>query len=202
MTWENTILYIQDLHGIRDWGGMEVTMVASQHSMKQSKIDLANTQEYHQACTLGWMATAECRLCALAIEKTETPAPQPRGLGYTIIADYYFAQKMVGAPALEPTLHALRPASPEDYHSAREPSEFEYESEGSEGSDTDSTGYSTMTATTSYHDTDHSQHSNTKNHDRKCRNQKHRNWQEGHKTNARKLKNWRSGWVVLPLFRE
>ena len=48
MTWENTILYIQDLHGIRDWGGMEVTVVASQCSMKQSKIDLANTREYRR----------------------------------------------------------------------------------------------------------------------------------------------------------
>ena len=34
---------------------------------------------------------------------------------------------------MEPTLNAVRPATPEDYHSAREPSEFEYESEGSEG---------------------------------------------------------------------
>ena len=58
----------------------------------------------------------------------------------------------------------MRPASPEDYHSACKPSEFEYESEGSEGSDTDSTRYST---TTSYHDTDHLHRSNTKNHDQK-----------------------------------
>ena len=109
---------------------------------------------------------------------------------------------MVEAPALEPVLHALRPASPEDYHSGWEPSEFEYESEGSEGSGTDSMGYSSMTTVTSYHDTDHTKHSNTKNCNRKCQNQKHPDRREGHKTNAKKLEDQRSGRVVLPLFWE
>ena len=43
---------------------------------------------------------------------------------------------------------------------------------------------------------------NTKNRDHKCWRQKHLDWREGCKTNARKLKDWRSGRVVLPLFRE
>ena len=38
MTWENAIQYIQNLHGVMDWGGMEVTIVSGQHTMKQSKI--------------------------------------------------------------------------------------------------------------------------------------------------------------------
>ena len=46
MAWENTICYIQALHDVRDWGGMEVTVVAGQHTMRQSQIDLANTREY------------------------------------------------------------------------------------------------------------------------------------------------------------
>ena len=74
-----------------------------------------------------------------------------KGPGYMRRADHYFAQKAVGGLAQGPTLHTLRPATPENYHSAREPSEFEYESEGSEGSGTDSTGYSsTTTAYTVY----------------------------------------------------
>ena len=82
-------------------------------------------------------------------------------------------QKAVRAPALEPTLNAMRLATPEDYHSAQEPSEFEYESEGSEGPGTDSTVFSSTTTTTSYHDTDNTQHSDTKNHNHKCQRQKH-----------------------------
>ena len=39
MTWENAIQYIQNLHGVMDWGGMEVTIVSGQRTMKQSKID-------------------------------------------------------------------------------------------------------------------------------------------------------------------
>ena len=144
MTWENTILYIQDLHGIRDWGSMEVTMVTGQCTMKQSKIDLANTCESCWAHILGQLATIKGRARTLAIENTKTPVPQARGQGYT--RSHYFAQKMVGAPPPEPALHTLRPTSPEDYHCAREPSEFKYESEGSEGSGTDSTGYSSMTS--------------------------------------------------------
>ena len=43
MTWENTIPYSRVLHNIHNWGGMEDTVVASQCTMKQSKIDMANT---------------------------------------------------------------------------------------------------------------------------------------------------------------
>ena len=39
MTWENAIQYIQNLLGVMDWGGMEVTIVSGQRTMKQSKID-------------------------------------------------------------------------------------------------------------------------------------------------------------------
>ena len=96
----------------------------------------------------------------------------------------------------------MRLATPEDYHSAREPSEFEYESEGSEGPGTDSTGYSSMATVTSYHNMDNTQCSDTKNHDRKCQRQKHRDRREYRSTNARKQRDRKNGWVVLPLFQE
>ena len=201
MTWENTIPYIQILHDCHDWGGMEDTVVAGQRTMKQAKIDLANTRDYCRDHILE-LAPIEGRARNLAIENAKTPVLQARGRGHTRRADRYFAQKVVGAPTPEPTLHALKPASPEDYHSAREPSEADYESEELEGSGTDSTGYSSTTTATSHHDTDPTQHSNTKNRDRKCQSQKHCDRQEGHKTNAKKQKDRRSGRVVLPLFRE
>ena len=96
----------------------------------------------------------------------------------------------------------MRPATPEDYHSAQEPSEFKYESEGSEGPGTDSTGYSSMTTATSYHDTDNTKCSDTKNRDHKCRRQKHQDQREHQSTNARKQRDRKNGWVVLPLFQE
>ena len=126
MAWENTIHYIHTLHDIHDWGGTEVTMVAGQRTMKQSRIDLANTCEYRWAHVLGRLAAVEGWAWTLALDNTRPPSPQGRGWGYTQRADCYYAQKAVGALAPEPTLNALRPATLEDYHSAWEPSEFEY----------------------------------------------------------------------------
>ena len=169
ITWENVIGYVRILHEIRDWGGTEVTVVASQCTMKQSRIDLANTRGYRRAHILGWLAAVEGKARSLAIENTKTPIPQGRGWGYMRRADSYFAQKAVRGPGQEPTPHALGPAATENYS-------------------TDSTGYSSITMAASHHDTD--------------RKQKYHDWREGHKTNAKKQKDRRSGWVVLPFFRE
>ena len=174
ITWENAIKYIRVLHDIRDWGGTEVTMVAGQCTMRQSQIDLANTREYRRAHILGRLAAMEGKAQTLALENAKTPTPMGRGWAYTRRTDQYLAQRVAGGPALEPSLHLLRPATLEDYHSAREPSEFEDGSEESEGSGTDSTGYSSTATTMSHCDTDHTQQSDTKNRDHRCRKQKHR----------------------------
>ena len=118
ITWENAIKYIRVLHEIHDWGGMEVTMVAGQRTMRQSRIDLANTREYRWAHILGRLAAVEGKAWMLALENAKTPTPMGRGQAYTRRADQYLAQKVAGVLALEPSLHPLRPATPEDYHSA------------------------------------------------------------------------------------
>ena len=202
IAWEDTIHYIQALHDIRDWGGREVTVVVAQRTMRQSRIDLANTCEYRRARVLGWLATVEGRARTLALESPRPVSPQGRGRGYTQRANCYYTQKAVRTPAPEPTLNTMRPATPEDYHSTREPSEFEYESEGLERPGMDSMGYSSMTTVTSYHDMDNTQHSDTKNCDLKRRRQKHRDRWEHRSTNARKQRDHKNGWVVLPLFQE
>ena len=96
----------------------------------------------------------------------------------------------------------MRLVTPEDYHSTWEPSEFEYKSEGSEGPGMDSTGYSSTATATSYHDTDNTQCSDTKNHKRKCWRQKHRDKRECWSTNAWKQRDHKDDRVVLPLFQE
>ena len=202
ITWENAIKYIQVLHEICDWGSTEVTVVAGQHTMRQSWIDLANTRKYRPARILGRLAAMEGKAQMLALENAKTPTPMGRGRAYTRRADRYLAQKVTGNLALELSLHPLRPATPEDYHSAREPSEFEDGSEESEVSGTDSTGYSSTTTTMSHRDTDHTEQSDTKNRDHRHQKQKHRDRRPSRKTNAKKLKDRWSGRVGLPLFRE
>ena len=193
ITWENTIKYIWVLHDIRDWGGTEVTMVAGQRTIRQSRIDLVNTREYRQARILGWLAAVEGKAQMFALKNAKTPTPMGRDWAYTRRADWYLAQKVARSPALGPSLHPLRSATPEDYHSAQEPSEFEDGSEESEGSGTDSTGYSSTTTTMSHCDTNHTQWSDTKNRDHRRRKQKHRDWWASRKTNAKKLKDRRNG---------
>ena len=202
ITWENAIKYIRVLHEIRDWGSTEVTVVANHHTMRQSQINLANTREYHWAHILGRLAAVEGKARMLALENAKTLTPMGRGQTYTRRADQYLTQKVARSLASEPSLHPLRPATPEDYHSAREPSEFDDGSEESEGSGTDSTGYSSTTTTMSHHDTDHTQRSDTKNRDHRCKKQKHQDRRASRKTNAKKLNNRRSSQVVLPLFQE
>ena len=59
MAWEDTILYILTLHDIQAWGGTEVTMIVGQHTMKQSRIDLANTKDYRCTQILGHLTAVE-----------------------------------------------------------------------------------------------------------------------------------------------
>ena len=105
-------------------------MVIAQCTMRQSRIDLANTGEYRRARVLGQLTAVEGQAQTLALESPRPMSPQGRGQGYTRRANRYYAQKAVGTLATELTLNAMRLATLEDYHSAREPSEFEYESEG------------------------------------------------------------------------
>ena len=97
IAWKDTICYIRALHHIRDWGGMEVTVVIAQHTMRQFQIDLANTHEYRRACVLGQLAAVEGQARTLAMESPRPMSPQGRGRGYTWRADCYYAQKAVGA---------------------------------------------------------------------------------------------------------
>ena len=102
ITWENAIKYIRVLYDIRDRGGTEVTVVAGQHTMRQSRIDLANTREYCWPRILGRLAAIEGKACMLALENAKTPTPMGRGQAYTRRAHQYLAQKVARGPALEP----------------------------------------------------------------------------------------------------
>ena len=72
---EDTIRYIQALHDIQDWGGTEVTVVIAQHTMRQSRIDLANTREYRCSRVLGWLAAVEGQAQTLALESPRRVTP-------------------------------------------------------------------------------------------------------------------------------
>ena len=57
---------------------MEVTMVIAQCTMRQSRMDLANTHEYRRARVLGGLAAVEGQARTLALESSRPVSPQGR----------------------------------------------------------------------------------------------------------------------------
>ena len=123
------------------------------------------------------------------------------------------AKKLLKQQALP--VMAARPRSLDDYHSARDPSDFEYESDDPpeldpEHVDTDYdeeedgvfSGYSSAGSVAVGYETDRTERSNTANRNKKRQKQKQRENRMARATNAQKEQDKRSGKVVLPLFRE
>ena len=139
--------------------------------------------------------------------------PKGRGRGMICRSDKSQAKKLLKQPVLP--VMAARPGSPDDYHSARDASDFEYESDDppeldpghadtdyNEEEDGAFSGYSSAGSVAVGYETDRTERSNTANRDKKRQKQKQReNW-TAWATNARKQQDKKSGKVVLSLFRE
>ena len=104
-----------------------------------------------------------------------------------------------------------RAATPNDYHSAREPSEFEYDTEetdpegledGPEEEDDDTSVGSDSTYKSSGHVTDRTRRTNTANQNQRHNQQKCKEGRGQHPTNAKREEDRCKGKVVLSLFRD
>ena len=155
------------------------------------------------------MVTQKCQ------ERAANPVARARGMIRR--ADKYLAQRHGKEPeritGTVPILPAFpdRAATPDDYHSAREPSESEYETEemdpeedrdDAEGDEDDVSVGSDTTSRSSGHNTDRTNRTTTANRTQR-RNQRKRKESRGWRpTNARKEDERRKGKVVLSLFRD
>ena len=183
--------------------------------------DKARTREYHWRITVEWLAAAQARLqdLDLVAQKRKECALNPvgRGKGMICQADKYLAQQHgrepERVPGLAPALPVFpdRAATPDDYHSVREPSEFEYDTEetnieGPEDSpeedDDDTSVGSNLTYKLSGHDMDRTRRTNTANQNQRCNQRKCKEGQGRCPTNAKKEEDRRKGKVVLSLFRD
>ena len=101
---------------------------------------------------------------------------------------------------------------PDNYHSAREPSEFEYDSEetdkvedankNKQDDDGSTLVCSDSTCRSSGHDTDRTRQTNTSNHNQKRNHKKCKEHRGRCPTNAKKEENKHTGKVVLSLFQD
>ena len=121
------------------WAGSPATISVTKRTTQEARRDKAKTKEYRQRITVQRLATAKARLKDLEMvaQKRQERAANPVGRGRGMIhrADKYLAQwhgkEPEQIPGAVPILPAFqdRAATPDDYHSAREPSESEYDTE-------------------------------------------------------------------------
>ena len=127
--------------------------------------------------------------------------------------DKYLAQQhgreLPGAPGPVPVLPVFpdRTAMPDDYLSAQEPSEFEYDSEETDPEEPeddpeedDASVSSDLTYKSNGHDTDRTCRTNILNCNRRCNQRKRKEHRGRHPTNAKREEDRHKGKVVLSLF--
>ena len=219
MSEQESVRHADRILGSYLWASSPADVYVMQWTMQQARRDKAKTREYRWKITVERLAAAQARLKDLdfVAQKQKECALNPvgRGRGMMRRADKFYAQKhgkepgRIPGPAPTLPVYPDRGGTPDDYHSAWEPSEFEYDTEETdpegpeldpEDDDDDASAGSDSTYKSSGHDTDQTCRSDTAN--RNQRRNQHK-WKEGHRwhpTNAKKEED--KGKVVLSLFRD
>ena len=211
--------YADSITGSYLWAGSPATVFVARRTTQEARREKVKTREYRRKITVQRLAAAQARLKDLEMvtQKCQEHAVNPvaRGRGMIRWADKYLAQRhgkeLERIPGTVPIVPAFldRAATPDDYHSAREPSELEYDTEETnpeedrddvEGDDDDVSVGSDTTFKSGGHDTDQTNRMTTANRTQRHNQQKQKESQGWHPTNARKEDERRKGKVVLSLF--
>ena len=166
------------------WAGSPATVFVAKRTTQEARRDKVKTREYCRKITMRRLAATQARLKDLEMvtQKCQERAANPvaRGRGMIHRADKYLAQRHgkepTRIPGTVPVLSAFsdQAATPDDYHSAREPSESEYNTEEMdpeedrddvEGDDDGASVGSNTTFKSSGHDTDRTNRTTTANPD-------------------------------------
>ena len=128
MNWQDANAVIRLIHGEFLWCGVPVSLAAGHRTKKEAKYDLDATFAYQHTRAQEWIALSKFRKDSKWSVITPKE-PLPLGQGMTRRADKHFAKKVAGGTGLEqPDLHAAA-KSPDGYHSAREPSDLDNDTE-------------------------------------------------------------------------
>ena len=209
--------YADSITGSYLWAGSPATVFVTRRTTQEARRDKIKTREYRRKITVRRLAAAQARLKDLEMvtQKRQERAANlvARGRGMIHRADKYLAQRYgrepERIPGTVPVLPAFpdRPATPDDYHSAWEPSESEYDTEETdpeedrddvEGDDDDASVSSDTTSKSSGHNTDWTNRTTTANRTQR-RNQRKRKESRGGVPPmlGRKMKGIRAGWSCL-----
>ena len=174
--------YADSIMGSYLWAGSPATVFVARQTTQEARRDKIKTREYRRKITVRRLAAAQARVKDLEMvtQKRQEHAANPvaRGRGMIHRADKYLAQWHGKEPeqilGTAPVLPAFpdRPATLDDYHSAWEPSELEYDTEETdpkedrddvEGDDDDASVGSNTTSKSSGHNTDRTNRTTTAN---------------------------------------
>ena len=212
MNWQNSNTVIRLIHGEFLWCCVPVSLAAGYRTKKEAKYNLDATFAYRHTQAQEWIALS--KFWKDSKRSIITPKePLSRGQGMTRCADKHFAKKVAGGPGLEwQALHATA-GSPDGYHSAREPLDFDndtkeelqdVESEEEPMVESDNSDTSSVR---SGHTSLRSQHSTTENRDQKRTRGRFRATDSLRSTNAKKgikgqTPDGKKSKVVLSMFRD
>ena len=194
------------------WAGSPATVFVTKRTTQEARRDKVKTREYCQKITVQRLATAQVRLKDLEMvaQKREERVANPvaRGRGMARRADKYLAQRYGKEPERVPGGVPVLPAfldravTPDDYHSAREPSESEYDTEemDPEEDDDDVSVGSDTAFRSSGHGTDRTNRMTTANRTQRRNQRKCKESRGRCPMNARKEGERSKGKVVLSLF--
>ena len=212
MNWQDANAVIRLVHGEFLWCGVPVSPAARHHTKKEAKYDLDATFTYRHTPAQEWIVLS--KFWKDSKQSIITPKePRTHGQGMTCHANKHFAKKVAGGPGLEGlALHAAG-RSPDGYHSAREPSDFDNNTK-EELQDVESkeepmveSDNSNTSSVWSGHTSLHSQCSTTENRDQKRTRGRLRAMDSLRSTNAKKgIKGWtpdgKKSKVVLSMFQD
>ena len=128
MNWQDANTVIRLIHGEFLWCGVPESLAAGHCTKKEAKYDLDATFAYQHTQAQEQVALSKFRKDSK--RSVITPKePLSRSRGMTHRTDKHFAKKVAGGPKQERlALHAAA-GSPDGYHSAREPSDFDNDTE-------------------------------------------------------------------------
>ena len=219
MSETESALFADLIAGSYLWAGVPADVFVTPRTTQQVRRDKAKTCEYRHRITVERLAAAQARLRDLNLtahkQKELRENPVGRGRGMIRRVDKYLAQQhgkeppwAVG-PVPAPPVFPERTAMLDDYLSARELSEFEYDSEETdprEPEDDPEEDDTSISSNSMYksnrHDTDRTRRTNISNHNHRHNQRKRKEYRFRHPTNAKKEEDRCKGKVVLSLFRD
>ena len=212
MNWQDANTIIILIHGHFLWCGVPVSLAAGHRSKKEAKYDLDATFAYRH--TRAQERTVLSKFRKDSKRTVISPKePQPRGRGMTRRANKFFAKKMAGGPKPEWPTHRTVAGSPDGYHSAKETSDFDEDTE-EEAQDVESdeelmveSDNSNTSSVRSGRASLHSQRSTMENRDRKRISRRLKAMHSDRATNAKKgikgrIQDGKKSKVVLSMFRD